>query len=102
MRTILDFDTLSDMQNVIVCVVPKENEKHYNLLPYFLPKMRIPFIKVSTRYPDVLRGMEYDPEDIKEPFMVWRINGEWVSIIKRTSLKIIKDMEEHYYKQIVL
>lgn len=42
MRTILDFDTLRDMKNVIVCVVPKENERHYDLLPHFLQNMRIP------------------------------------------------------------
>ncbi len=102
MRTIVDYDTLNDMKNVIVCVAPIDNDNHYDLLPHFLPKMRIPFVKVSARYPDLIRRMEYDINDINEPFMIWRINGEWVSIIKRTSLKIIKDMEEHYYKQIVL
>jgi hypothetical protein len=100
MRTILDYDTLDKLENVVVCVVPVGQENHYDPLVNLLPNFRIPIVKVSTRYPDVLEMMEYDPYTIDQPFMIWIINKEWVSINKNTSLHLIREMEKHYVKQI--
>ena len=100
MRTILDYDTLDKLENVVVCVVPEGQEHHYDPLVSLLPDFRIPIVKVSTRYPEVLEMMEYDPESIVEPFMIWMVNKEWVSINKKTSLHLMREMEKHYIKQI--
>jgi len=102
MRTILDFDTLENLQNAVICVVPIDQENHYDELQSHLPFFRLPIVKVSTRYRELIYQMDYDPDMINEPFMIWMINGEWVCMMKKTSIQVIKEMEKHYIKQIIL
>jgi hypothetical protein len=102
MRTIVDFDTLEKLENVLICVVPKNNEHHYDDLHAYLPGFRLPIVKVSSRYEDVIRRMEYDPDEINEPFIIFVINGSWVAVVKRISVHVIREMEKHYLEEIVL
>ncbi len=102
MRTIIDFNTLEKMRNVLICVVPKDNEHHYDDLQTYLPGFRLPIVKVSTRYEDIIRNMEYDPDEITQPFIIFVINGVWVAVVKQVSAHVIREMEKHYYKQILL
>ena len=102
MRTILDFDTLEQLQNAVICVVPIGQENHYDDLQAHLPFFRLPIVKVSARYRELIYQMDYDPDMIHEPFMIWMINGDWVCTMKKTSIRIMEEMEQHYIDQIIL
>ena len=97
MRTIVDLETLNNIENAMIIIVPKGYDGMYNYLDYLYEKCPLEMVKVSSEFPELVESVYGDQVD--SPVIIWKINYYIVCMSDYVSLKSTKIITRDYYNR---
>lgn len=95
MRTIVDLETINNLKDAMIIIIPKGYSGMYNYLDYLYQNCPLEMVKVSSEFPDLVHAIYKD--QVNSPVIIWKIDYNVLSFSEHLSLKSIKSITKDYY-----